>query len=107
VTWIRETAPGASDPEVLEVSHRESRILLTQDWDFGELAVRDRKPTAGIVIVPTDAYAGPLDTVAAQIAQRLIELGGALGGHLTVVGPRRTRQRVLTPADDPSGIDDG
>jgi predicted nuclease of predicted toxin-antitoxin system len=38
VVWVRTTAPGTSDPEVLAWAARESRILLTFDKDFGELA---------------------------------------------------------------------
>jgi predicted nuclease of predicted toxin-antitoxin system len=95
VTWIREIAPGSSDAEILELSYRESRILITQDWDYGELAVRDRRPATGIVIVATDDFRSPLDALAAEVAQRLAELGDGLKGHLTVIGPKRTRQRVL------------
>jgi predicted nuclease of predicted toxin-antitoxin system len=95
VVWIRETSPGADDTEILAMSQRESRILLTHDWDFGELAVRDRKPAAGIVIVATDDFRSPLSAVADEVARRLAELGESLIGHLTVIGPGRARQRIL------------
>ena len=36
VVWVRTSAPGISDPEVLEWATREGRILLTFDKDFGE-----------------------------------------------------------------------
>lgn len=32
-------APGIPDREVLAIAHREGRILLTFDKDFGELAI--------------------------------------------------------------------
>jgi predicted nuclease of predicted toxin-antitoxin system len=95
VTWIRDIAPGSGDAEILGLSHRESRILVTQDWDFGELAVRDRRPAEGIVIVATDDFRSPLEVIAIEVAQRLAELGDDLIGHLTVIGPKRARQRIL------------
>jgi predicted nuclease of predicted toxin-antitoxin system len=107
VTWIREIAPATDDGEILEISSRESRILLTQDWDFGELAVRDRKAAAGIVIVAADTFHGPLDAAAKQVARRLAELGDSLSGHLTVIGPTRTRQRRLASPNKQSKIENG
>jgi predicted nuclease of predicted toxin-antitoxin system len=38
VAWVRTAAPGIADFEVLAWAARESRILLTFDNDFGELA---------------------------------------------------------------------
>ena len=35
VVWIRTTAPGSSDPQVLAKTQSENRILLTFDKDFG------------------------------------------------------------------------
>jgi predicted nuclease of predicted toxin-antitoxin system len=38
VVWVRSAAPGTPDSDVLAWASRESRILLTFDKDFGELA---------------------------------------------------------------------
>jgi len=40
VAWIHEDAPGSLDSEVLERAQRESRVVVTLDKDFGELAFR-------------------------------------------------------------------
>lgn len=40
VLWIRESSPGISDKEVLEVARSEGRLLVTFDKDFGELVFR-------------------------------------------------------------------
>lgn len=58
VTWIRESTPGLEDEAVLARSYDQERILLTQDWGFGELTVGLRKPTVGIVIVSTPFIRG-------------------------------------------------
>ena len=42
---------GRSDEELLEKAHREGRIVLTHDGDFGTLALLGRRPVVGIVRV--------------------------------------------------------
>jgi predicted nuclease of predicted toxin-antitoxin system len=44
VAWIAEDAPGAPDLSVLARARAESRVLLTFDKDFGELACRSALP---------------------------------------------------------------
>src|ERR1700674_5331695 len=41
--------PGLPDRQVLAIAHREGRILLTNDRDFGELAISEQLPHAGII----------------------------------------------------------
>jgi len=43
--WTKD--PG--DEEVLAVAHRQGRVLVTLDKDFGELAIVRRLPHSGIV----------------------------------------------------------
>jgi predicted nuclease of predicted toxin-antitoxin system len=51
VLWIREEAPGSTDIEVMALAHKEERILITFDKDFGELAFRTKQPPArGIIL---------------------------------------------------------
>jgi predicted nuclease of predicted toxin-antitoxin system len=38
VMWVRNAAPGMSDPDVLAWAARDERTILTFDKDFGELA---------------------------------------------------------------------
>ena len=99
VDWMRELAPGASDDEVLDLSYRAGRILITHDWGFGELAIRLQKPAAGIVIVAVASFEGDLDQVASEVTMRLIEIGEGLSDRLTVMQGGRTRQRVLLRSD--------
>jgi predicted nuclease of predicted toxin-antitoxin system len=54
VTYVTEQFVGSSDDEVLLKAFNEGRILLTEDKDFGELAYRLRKPSAGIVLIRID-----------------------------------------------------
>ena len=49
VAWVRTDRPGATDVDVLSKAVLETRVLLTFDKDFGELAVALGRPHAGIV----------------------------------------------------------
>lgn len=52
VAWVREDAPGATDPKVLERARAEGRIVATFDKDFGELAFRQKLPaSSGVILV--------------------------------------------------------
>ena len=51
VAWMRTDAPGASDEHVLLRAAAESRVLLTADKDFGDLAFHRGLPAASGVIL--------------------------------------------------------
>jgi predicted nuclease of predicted toxin-antitoxin system len=91
--WIRTTAPGSKDEDILAWAMREARVLLTFDQDFGELAWRARLPaTCGIVLfripMPTASETGAV--LAAILGER-----SDWAGHFTVVQPGRIRMRKL------------
>ncbi len=50
VVWVRTECSGISDKAVLEKAQHESRIVITLDKDFGELAFRSHLPAAGGII---------------------------------------------------------
>lgn len=54
VAYVLESRPGVSDTEVLQQAHREERLLLTEDKDFGELVYRLRRPVPGIILLRFD-----------------------------------------------------
>ena len=93
VVWVRTSAPGISDPEVLEWATREGRILLTFDKDFGELARGSELPrTCGVVLLrlpmPTPVNVGY--RLAALITAR-----DDWAGSFSVIEPGRVRMRPL------------
>ena len=45
VLTIRETMPGADDEAVVQLALRDSRVLLTEDKDFGQLLYFDPRGT--------------------------------------------------------------
>jgi predicted nuclease of predicted toxin-antitoxin system len=67
--------PGMPDRDVLVIAHREGRVVLTNDRDFGELAVREKLPHAGII------YLRLRRTTAAAKWERLNEVLREHAGH--------------------------
>jgi predicted nuclease of predicted toxin-antitoxin system len=99
VATLPKHLEGASDSAILGHSYSESRILLTQDYDFGELAVRLRMPTIGIVIVAEVSFTGSVEEIAARVVRRLGQLGDELIGMLTI---RRRNARGLANSRVPA-----
>ena len=95
IVWVRTAAPGMADRAILQWALRESRIILTFDKDFGELAWRDKLPaTCGIMLfriklAPQNGFAG---MIVATIKSRNDWIG-----HFSVIESGRTRMRSLDP----------
>jgi predicted nuclease of predicted toxin-antitoxin system len=71
VVWMRTEAPGSPDKVVLERAQQESRVLLTFDKDFGELAWRAKLPSrCGVVLFRLPMP--PPDRVGKALCQVLI-----------------------------------
>jgi predicted nuclease of predicted toxin-antitoxin system len=49
VIWAGEWPEDPGDDEILERAHREGRVLVTLDKDFGELVIVRGMPHAGII----------------------------------------------------------
>lgn len=93
VVYAKEVCPGEADREVLRLATEAGRILVTDDLGFGELAVRQRQPAAGVIIL--SLYALPTGVRERYAVQRIRELGDGLHGHLAMIEPGRVRLRPL------------
>jgi len=104
VLWVRTDAPGLSDREVLARAQEQSRIVITFDKDFGELAFRFGLPVlSGVILfrlVPISAAAIARLTVAA-LATRT-----DWAGHFSVVEEDRIRMTLL-PTSSPRATERG
>jgi predicted nuclease of predicted toxin-antitoxin system len=93
VVWVRASAPGTKDQDVLAWTVREMRVLLTFDKDFGELAWSTGLPaTSGIVLFRMPMPSA--STVGASLAARIDERDDWVG-HFAVIEPGRVRMRPL------------
>jgi predicted nuclease of predicted toxin-antitoxin system len=50
VVYISEVAAGALDEDVLKKAAEETRILITNDKDFGDLVFRSGQPHHGVLL---------------------------------------------------------
>jgi predicted nuclease of predicted toxin-antitoxin system len=84
---------GWDDRAVAALAITEGRLVLTQDYNFGELAVRHGLELPGVLLVACDALR-PEDR-AAHVLAALAKTEGPFEGFLTIVEPKRTRRRAL------------
>jgi len=89
VTAIVEINPGAEDESVLKMARAESRVLLTEDKDFGLLTYAGGQATAGVVLIRFPA--GVRTALGQTIADVVHELGDRIVGTFVVVEPGRAR----------------
>lgn len=90
VVWVGDWPSDPGDEEILATAYREGRVLIPLDADFGELAVRDRRPHAGILRLVGIATMAQT----AIILQVIATSGGdLLAGALITATPRRIRMR--------------
>ena len=93
VACVGEVAPGASDDEVLRLANDESRLLLTNDKDFGELVYREGRVATGIFLMRFSAQDGV--ERARLLAEIMPELGERLNGLFATVSEGLARLRPL------------
>ena len=91
--WAGEWADDPGDDEILEHAHREGRVLVTLDKDFGELAVFHGMPHSGIIRL---VNIGARQQASACL--RVIDLHGKdlKSGAILTVEPDRLRIRLAT-----------
>jgi predicted nuclease of predicted toxin-antitoxin system len=51
VTYAAETRTRIPDADLLAEAEAQARVVLTEDKDFGELVVRDRKSSIGVILL--------------------------------------------------------
>ena len=84
----REHPPGLPDVEVLRIAHEEKRTLITDDRDFGELIIRERRPHMGVIYLRLGDYV-PLELAVERLEYVLTHHADQLDQFLVV-----TRHRV-------------
>jgi predicted nuclease of predicted toxin-antitoxin system len=96
VLWAAEELRGTGDSDLLALAHRERRIILTNDRDFGELVVRRGFASAGVIFLRFRASSG--DEVLRAFQARWPEIETAAEGSFIVATNEALRVRPL-PAD--------
>jgi len=89
VTAVAEIDPGIDDEIVIALAHSESRVLLTEDKDFGQLAYSGQQRTGGIVLIRYPSASRNL--LGRAVVEVVGELGDRLIGAFAVIEPGRAR----------------
>ncbi len=89
VVAVAEVALGATDDEVIDLARRETRVLITEDKDFGQLVFASAKSSSGVILIRFPSTARPL------LPEAVLELVNAeqerLFGSFVVIQPSRIR----------------
>lgn len=93
VFWVRTSMSGASDEAVLERAQEESRLVVTMDKDFGELAFRWGLPADSGVVLLRRPLLPPEEMVNRLI--NVLSSGTEWSGFFAVVEADRVRIRPL------------
>jgi predicted nuclease of predicted toxin-antitoxin system len=90
VVWAGDWQEDPGDLEILKRAHKESRLLITLDKDFGELAIVRKIPHSGIIRL-VNISARKQAEVCLYVISRYQEL--LLNGALLTVESDRVRIR--------------
>ncbi|MBL8558318.1 MAG: DUF5615 family PIN-like protein [Hyphomonadaceae bacterium] len=90
---------GLDDVEVMALARRENRILITEDFGFGQLIFQKLlPPPPGVLLI---ALSG---TTHAEREARLVQAAekafAAVAGHFISIGRERVRERPLPAANE-------
>ena len=89
VLAVAEIAPRAVDTEIIERCHRDGRILITEDKDFGQLVYASGTSASGIILLRFPARRRA--EIVASILALLAHHGDRLIGSYVVLQPGRAR----------------
>lgn len=86
---VRDISPGALDDKVIGIAIRESRVLLTEDKDFGRFFIASSVKSPGVILIRFPA------NVRQSIARIVVEFvkknPGKIEGYFIVIQPGRIR----------------
>jgi predicted nuclease of predicted toxin-antitoxin system len=98
VVSAHDQLPGATDDELISRAFVESRIVVTNDKDFGEKVFRERWPHCGVILLRlhNERVANKVDALGRLLAR----FGERLSHHFVVVTESQVRFARL-PDDGP------
>lgn len=89
----KDVCRGDSDERVLALAEAAGRIVVTDDWGFGEMTIRHGQAASGVIILFLYALsAGARERYAVE---RIVEIADKALGSLIIIEPGRVRTRPL------------
>lgn len=89
VLAVGEYMQRSADSELIEQAHRENRILLTEDKDFGWLVFASHSVSAGVILIRFPGNARK--TLAQSVLQLVREHASDLSDAFVVIQPGQVR----------------
>ena len=89
VLAVSEYMQRSVDKELIEQAHRENRVLLTEDKDFGWLVFASHSVSAGVILLRFPGNAR--STLTTSVLQLVREYGKDLPDAFVVVQPGQVR----------------
>jgi predicted nuclease of predicted toxin-antitoxin system len=86
---VSEVMTRSDDRDLIDQAHRDQRILLTEDKDFGWLVFVSRADSAGVVLIRFPGHAR--QTMAHSVVRLVQEQDEQLVGAFVVVQPGHIR----------------
>lgn len=93
VLFQSDIAAGVDDEDVLAQANADKRILLTEDKDFGDLVVRQRRAAHGVVLIRLDGLS--LADKENRLRMLLENCSDRIPRHFTVLESKRIRFRPI------------
>jgi len=84
---------GLDDLAVARRAEREDRVLLTQDTDFGRIALRHGQPRTGVILLRASVV--DPEAVATRLVHLIAHSGKDLSNAITVLDDRGVRSRPI------------
>jgi predicted nuclease of predicted toxin-antitoxin system len=89
----KDICRGDSDERILALAAAAGRVVITDDWGFGEMTIRHGESAAGVIILSLYALSAGLRERYA--VEKIAELADQSPGYLTIIEPWRIRTRRL------------
>lgn len=92
VRHVIDVMAGAADDDVAAFAIEDDRLVVTLDYDFGDLVVRSQRQVPGLVLIGSDV---PLVDHGSRLSEVIEAEGEQLPGCLMLIGKTRIRRRKL------------
>ena len=93
VRYAAETDARSPDDLIAAIAIDEGAVVLTADYDFGELAIRHRLSLPGVVLLAFQEE--PVADRVLRALQVIADVGNDLLGKLTIISMKRVRVRPM------------
>ena len=92
-SYVRDDMGGVSDIDVAAAASAQGRIVVTLDYDFGDLAVRSLAAPVGVIIVQATTLLPHEQPLA--VVSLVQDVGDGLLGKLVILSKNKRRLRDL------------